>query len=135
MKAQDFCYWLHGFFEISENKQLTTEQVEVIQEHLDLVFTKVTEKSVTEKDELKEIVDKYRKSILEEFRKDIYPPYKPFIHPYKMFEWQRPETTCKPMTPAVCTTSDTLSIKQPGPARKGSILTDLNIDVSKVALC
>jgi hypothetical protein len=39
MTSKDFCYWLNGFFELSEpNKSLTTEQVQIIKNHLKLVF-------------------------------------------------------------------------------------------------
>ena len=45
MNAQDFTYWLQGFFEISGTNQLTEDQVKIIKDHLQLVFTKVTPKS------------------------------------------------------------------------------------------
>ena len=45
MKAQEFCYWLQGYFEINENvhdggrvKPLSEKQVSCIQNHLKLVF-------------------------------------------------------------------------------------------------
>jgi hypothetical protein len=43
MKANDFCYWLQGFFEIynasaEPTRSLSPQQVEVIQRHLHLVF-------------------------------------------------------------------------------------------------
>jgi hypothetical protein len=43
MKASEFCYWLQGYFEISNaeatpGKGLTHEQVEMIERHLALVF-------------------------------------------------------------------------------------------------
>ena len=43
MKSTEFCYWLQGFFEISNAddpsmKPLTSSQVEMIQRHLNLVF-------------------------------------------------------------------------------------------------
>lgn len=43
MTPEQFCYWLEGHFELSENEgQLTPEQVQVIQDHLQLVFEKQT---------------------------------------------------------------------------------------------
>jgi hypothetical protein len=42
MEATDFCYWLQGFFELSGDKKLTPKQVEIIKDHLQLVFNKVT---------------------------------------------------------------------------------------------
>lgn len=41
MKSRDFCYWLQGFFEISptsDKKDLNERQVNLIQQHLALVF-------------------------------------------------------------------------------------------------
>lgn len=43
MKATEFCYWLQGYFEISDasskaGRSLSDEQVELIQKHLALVF-------------------------------------------------------------------------------------------------
>jgi len=39
MNSKDFVYWLQGFFELSEpNKALTPEQVQIIKNHLKLVF-------------------------------------------------------------------------------------------------
>lgn len=41
MTPRDFCYWLQGHFELNGNN-LTPQQIVVIREHLDLVFTKET---------------------------------------------------------------------------------------------
>ena len=39
MQSRDFCYWLQGFFELSDNAdRLSAEQVDMIQRHLALVF-------------------------------------------------------------------------------------------------
>jgi hypothetical protein len=39
MQSRDFCYWLQGFFELSDNPdRLSAEQVEMIKRHLALVF-------------------------------------------------------------------------------------------------
>jgi hypothetical protein len=42
LEARDFCYWLQGFLEISGADKLTPEQVKIINDHLQLVFKKVT---------------------------------------------------------------------------------------------
>jgi hypothetical protein len=45
MESTEFCFWLHGFFELSKSDKLTqtqVKQVKQIKDHLDLVFTKVT---------------------------------------------------------------------------------------------
>lgn len=41
MIPEQFCYWLQGYSELT-NEVPTKEQWENIQEHLNLVFTKVT---------------------------------------------------------------------------------------------
>ena len=43
MTEKEFCRWLQGHFELNpDNNQLTEEQVKMIKQHLQLVFTKVT---------------------------------------------------------------------------------------------
>lgn len=42
MNEKEFCYWLQGFFEMTDATSLTDEQVEMIKRHLALVFTNVT---------------------------------------------------------------------------------------------
>lgn len=43
MTPQDFTYWLQGFVELTEGQVRPTErQWTAIQQHLDLVFNKVT---------------------------------------------------------------------------------------------
>jgi hypothetical protein len=38
MNTIDFCFWLQGYFEISGDTEITKEQVQVIKDHLSLVF-------------------------------------------------------------------------------------------------
>lgn len=38
MYSQDFCYWLQGYFEISGAKEINEDQIEIIKNHLNLVF-------------------------------------------------------------------------------------------------
>ena len=43
MNANEFCYWLQGYFELNHsNYELNEQQVKVIKDHLKLVFNKVT---------------------------------------------------------------------------------------------
>lgn len=42
MTPENFCYWLQGFIEISGLQAISEEQVNVINDHLKLVFQKVT---------------------------------------------------------------------------------------------
>lgn len=53
MTPQEFCYWLQGFFEIASESNakvtLTQGQVDMIQRHLNLVFTNVTKTKISGK--------------------------------------------------------------------------------------
>jgi hypothetical protein len=42
MSPSDFAYWLTGYFEISDSNNLSPQQVQIIRDHLALVFEKVT---------------------------------------------------------------------------------------------
>ena len=42
MDTTSFCYWLQGYFEISGSNMLSSKQAQIIKDHLDLVFNKVT---------------------------------------------------------------------------------------------
>ena len=39
MTPREFCYWLQGFFELADPKELTTAQLRLIEKHLELVKT------------------------------------------------------------------------------------------------
>ena len=56
MKSTEFCYWLQGFFELSESNQLTSRQVEIIQNHLKLVFRHEIDPSYTSDPKEQEIL-------------------------------------------------------------------------------
>jgi hypothetical protein len=38
MESTQFCYWLQGFFELSNPAEITAEQTQMIKNHLNLVF-------------------------------------------------------------------------------------------------
>lgn len=42
MTTEQFTYWLQGFFEIQGAQEVTPTQVQIIKDHLALVFNKVT---------------------------------------------------------------------------------------------
>ena len=44
MTPEQFAYWLQGFFELENPQQLNKQQLDVVKEHLALVFIKVTPK-------------------------------------------------------------------------------------------
>jgi hypothetical protein len=47
MTAEQFIYWIQGFFELSGATALNEEQVKVIKEHIALVLEKKTISSVS----------------------------------------------------------------------------------------
>lgn len=44
MTERDFCFWLHGFMELTQGQTPNPAQWKSICEHMDLVFEKVTPK-------------------------------------------------------------------------------------------
>ncbi len=42
MTPEQFTYWLKGFMELANPTHLTTRQLEIVKDHLDLVFDKKT---------------------------------------------------------------------------------------------
>ena len=42
MTEREFLFWLKGFIEIGNSKTINETQVEIIKDHLDLVFNKIT---------------------------------------------------------------------------------------------
>ena len=60
MSSRDFAYWLQGFFEISGSNILDVGQVEMIKNHLNLVFKHEIDPSLNEgktKEEVQELQD------------------------------------------------------------------------------
>lgn len=55
MTSRDFCYWLQGFFEISKTSELQSEQVDMIQRHLNLVFKHEIDPSMGGREHQKEL--------------------------------------------------------------------------------
>lgn len=42
MTAEQFCYWFQGFLEVSNSKQMSKGQQQIVIDHLQTVFKKVT---------------------------------------------------------------------------------------------
>ncbi len=38
MTARAFAYWLQGYFELAEPKELTPDQLKIVKNHLNMVF-------------------------------------------------------------------------------------------------
>ena len=55
MRSRDFVYWLLGFFELANPKELNAEQTETIRKHLHLVFEHEIDPSFPDSETLKEI--------------------------------------------------------------------------------
>lgn len=42
MTSENFCYWLQGYLEIEDPSNINEGKLQIIKDHLSLVFTKVT---------------------------------------------------------------------------------------------
>ncbi len=79
MTEKEFVIWLHGFLEISGATSLDEKQLQVIKDHLNTFFTKVTPNRDKKKDEepwskqMEEL-----KKLAEEWKEKIHSQY---IHP------------------------------------------------------
>jgi hypothetical protein len=101
MTSQDFAYWLHGFFEISDSNKLTEKQVQIIKDHLDLVFKKVTPDytdTETQKDtDIKNVPSEWPYTSWPYTTKPVVPitPYNPnWNPPYNPNPWSEPTVIC-----------------------------------------
>jgi hypothetical protein len=58
MKASEFCYWLQGYFELTEHQRdLTSKQVDCVRKHLALVFKHEIDPSYGDEDHQNELND------------------------------------------------------------------------------
>jgi len=55
MTSRDFCYWLQGWFEIQNPKNVSTEVLEMIKAHLNLVFKHEIDPSINKQHTPEEI--------------------------------------------------------------------------------
>lgn len=60
MTSRDFAFWLNGFFEISDAKEITAEQVTIIKQHLKLVFKHEIDPSMGDKNHQNELNNIHR---------------------------------------------------------------------------
>lgn len=70
MNAENFAYWLKGFFELTNTTTLNENQIKMIKEHLNLVFNKVTAPLEPENTKSEELVSDEVRKIMEQIRKD-----------------------------------------------------------------
>lgn len=76
MTPEQFCYWLQGFIEIASDdlKNIDEKRIQIIKDHLDLVFHKVTpdrRQVLTEEIEKAKAVKKKRTAALDEVVDEI----------------------------------------------------------------
>jgi hypothetical protein len=77
LKSTEFVYWLQGFFELSEpNTPLTMEQIQIIKNHLKLVFLYEIDPSYSEDKTVQAIFQNIHdgKNPLEGIKIDNTPP-------------------------------------------------------------
>ena len=56
MNSENFTYWMQGALELGKLRELNVEQVKIVQDHLNLVFNKVTpQRSITQ-----ELADRFK---------------------------------------------------------------------------
>ena len=51
MKSRDFCFWLQGFFELSDDQGISPTKAKMVQDHLKLVFVHEIDPSMGSKEE------------------------------------------------------------------------------------
>jgi len=56
MKAENFAYWINGYFELNEGKKgLSAKQVQIIKNHLNMVFVHDIDPKLGDKEHLEEL--------------------------------------------------------------------------------
>ena len=102
MTPENFTYWLQGFFEISNPNKLDETQVQIIKDHLDLVFNKVTP------DRSKSVLQDLKPNKFDWLMKDngtIQPESDLNTKVYCATSFSYPSISIPPETPVVCAKS------------------------------
>ena len=76
MDSVNFCYWLQGALELGKADGFDVDSVQIIQDHLDLVFNKVTPVREVKRSNieiLQDVIDKHKGTTLKPF--DFPRPY------------------------------------------------------------
>ena len=59
MTTKQFAYWLQGFFEINDPQTINKEQTQIIRDHLNLLFDKITpDRNINEESEEQEVINR-----------------------------------------------------------------------------
>lgn len=73
MTPVEFCYWLQGFFEVSEAEEVTPKQTEMIKNHLALVFHHSIDPSYTKDKSAQQILQEIHDGQEKSKKKPQYP--------------------------------------------------------------
>ena len=76
MQSRDFVYWLQGLFEIGEVKSLNEKQVEIIKNHLNMVFFHEIDPALTPDKKKQESLNRIHHGIPTEMLEDLNSPLK-----------------------------------------------------------
>lgn len=83
MTPKEFCYWLQGYTELNPNSTPDDSQWKMIQEHLKLVFTKVTPELGEDTIDKQDLMDLVRED-MDKWKRE-WPWDDPFTrHPYQV---------------------------------------------------
>lgn len=75
MTPENFAYWLQGYFEISGVSVLDEAKVQIIKDHLDLVFSKITPERTTNSTPIEIDWDKFKKTFEEDHKHPLDVPF------------------------------------------------------------
>lgn len=114
MTPEQFVYWLQGFVEISGKKELDAAQMQIVQDHLDLVLTKVTPERRPKENRMCKKKDTSLSPELEQLLKEaqeelLKPPSQRKGKWYK--RWERPQFQIEPKPVLRCSGGELDSLR------------------------
>lgn len=74
-EKQGFCFWLQGFFEVSNAKVISEEQVELIKNHLNLVFAHEIDPEMGDKIHQDKLNNIHKPTFIQEPKPSDYKPH------------------------------------------------------------
>lgn len=78
MTEQNFCYWLQGLFEMGNPTHLDERQTQIIKDHLQLVFKKITpDRRISVEETISSLMDKNTSYCSKSDNKILYEGYFP----------------------------------------------------------
>ncbi len=73
MTSRDFCFWLQGFYEIAEPKEISAKQAEMIKRHLGLVFMHEIDPSYSNDEKIQEMMNDVHNGIKPGIKFEVKP--------------------------------------------------------------